>query len=251
MPDFVRLNGTSVRITGFFIRKIERPDGPPLDEVELVFILRGAMAHRSFVTLLARNPVRLDIPTGESWSTLETEVANAVHATSGAGEAAVHRHDVTLRETPASADRRAAVTAAHHAAVAAEAGPAARPAPIPAPEDDDVDASNDLSNVKMSGNAVAWATALRQMTSPDGPKSKPASSEPPLEPVALAGVEAVLVGLRLEALIEQLDAAGVLRRPAVEDAFRRLVAGRFVAEATPVVGAPAAKRAARGLLESH
>jgi hypothetical protein len=65
----------------------------------------------------------------------------------------------------------------------------------------------------------------------------------------MAGAEAVLVGLRLEALIEQLVAAGVVRRSGVDASFLRLVRERFVREATPVIGQRAAERAAASALE--
>ncbi|HKG25161.1 MAG TPA: hypothetical protein VKB09_05890, partial [Thermomicrobiales bacterium] len=105
-----------------------------------------------------------------------------------------------------------------------------------------------LAAVKVGGDASVWATALRQMTSPGSSRPAP-PPEPPLETPELAGAEAVLVGLRLEALIEQLTAVGIVRRSSVDASFMRLVQQRFVAEATPVIGEKAAQRAAKSALE--
>jgi hypothetical protein len=246
--DFVKLNGTPVRVTSVFQRTVEQPDGPPLRELELVVIVRGTMAHRSLLALLAKEPIRVDIPSSTHWITLEATVAAAHHTSSGTGEAAAHRHDVTLRETQESADRHAAEQAAQAAEAVPEPEPELEPEPEPAAVAEAVDAAADLSEVRVAGDATVWATALRQLQTPPGARHAPA--EPPLTPTELAGVEAVLVGLRLEALIEQLTATGLVRRSAVESNFRRLIQERFVAEATPVVGEHAAKRAMRELLES-
>lgn len=244
--DFLKLNGTPVRVTSVFQRTVEQPDGPPLRELELVVIVRGTMAHRSLLALIAKEPIRVDIPSNTHWITLEATVAAAHHTASGTGEAAAHRHDITLRETQESAERHAAEQAAQAAEAVPEAGAESEPKPAAGAED--VDAVADLSEVRVAGDATVWATALRQLQTPPGARSAP--TESPLTPTELAGVEAVLVGLRLEALIEQLTATGLVRRSAVESNFRRLVQERFVAEATPVVGEHAAKRAMRELLES-
>lgn len=244
--DFVKLNGTAVRLSGFHQRIIAQENGPPLQELELVVILRGTMAHRSFLALLGRGQIRIDLPDPSGvWTTYDTEIEASLHTSSGPGEAAAFRHDVTLRETPEGAARRAAAAPA-----VPEPAPPASTDETPAEDEpeEDPDAPADLSTVKVSGNATAWATALRQMTSPGA--ARPAAPEPPLETPELAGAEAVLVGLRIEALIEQLVAAGLVRRSAVEASFMRLVQTRFVAEATPVIGEKAAKRAAKSVVES-
>jgi hypothetical protein len=248
--DFVKINGTAVRITGVSQRAIPQEDGPPRQEVELVVILRGAMAHRSFQSLLGRGAIRLDIPEddGAGWTTLDTEIAAAYHSASGSGEAAAYRHDVTLRETPDSARRR---TAERSTDQADQPEPARTTSgeprqAEPAVEDDPL-APDDLSGVTVAASADVWATALRKMTAPD--PSKPPPPELPLETAQLAGAEAVLVGLRLEALIEQLVAAGIVRHAGVDASFARLVRERFVNEATPVIGQEAAERAARSAQE--
>ncbi len=248
--DFVKLNGTAVRITGIHERVIPQESGPPLQEIELVIIIRGTMEHRSFLALLGRGRVRIEVPdrSGAGWTVYDTEVTTSYHSSSGAGEAAAHRHDVTLRETAASAEHRAADRAAQQPAPGTVAvNPPS--APTSEPEvDEDPDAPADLSAVKVGGDASVWATALRQMTTPGG--TKPAAPpETPLETPELAGAEAVLVGLRLEALIEQLVAVGIVRRSSVDASFARLVRQRFVAEATPVIGERAAEQVARSVME--
>jgi hypothetical protein len=242
--DFIKINDNAVRITSIYQRTVPQEDGPPLREVELVVILRGTMAHRSFLALLASPQIRLDLPekSGDGWATFEAEVSTAYSTSSGTGEAAAHRHDVVLRETPASAARHAAEQAAR------QPEPAPAPGTPPAPPEPEVDedpyAPLDLSAVEVAaGNAAVWATALRQMTSPQSAKPG-APPEPPLETPELAGAEAILVGLRLEALIEQLVAAGIVRRSSIDASFQRLVHQRFIAEATPVIGPKAAKRVA-------
>jgi hypothetical protein len=248
--DFVRMNGSAVRTTSVYERVIPQEGGPPLQEIELVIILRGTMEHRTFLALLGRGQVRIEIPdrSGASWTVYDTEVVTAYSSSSSMGEGAAHRHDVTLRETPDSAARRAAERAAQQP----EPEPATAtppPAPDPEPEvDDDPDAPVDFSAVTVGSDASVWAAALRQMTTPGG--SKPAAPpEPPLETAELAGAEAVLVGLRLEALIEQLTAVGIIRRSNVDASFMRLVRQRFVAEATPVIGQKAAERVAKSVVE--
>jgi hypothetical protein len=244
--DFIRINGSAVRITSIYQRTVPQDDGPPLHELELVVILRGTMAHRSFLALLAPGTFRVDVPdkSGQGWLTYEMEIITAYSSSSGPGEAAAYRHDLALRETPDSAARRAAEQPDQPDEETA-------PPPVVTPEleeDEDPDAPVDLSTVKVGGDATVWATALRQMTSPGS--SKPAAPpEPPLETAELAGAEAVLVGLRLEALIEQLIAVGIVRRSSVDASFMRLVHQRFVAEATPVIGAKAAQRAAKSAVE--
>jgi hypothetical protein len=248
--DFIKINGNAVRITSIYQRTVPQDDGPSLREAELVVILRGTMAHRSFLALLASPQLRVELPdkSGSGSVSFDTEVFTAYSTASGEGEAAAHRHDVVLRETVASADRYAAEQAALQPEPAAAS---TTPPPEPTPEiDEDPYAPLDLSGVKVGGNATVWATALRQMTTPQS--SRPAAPpEPPLETPELAGAEAVLVGLRLEALIEQLTAVGIIRRSSVDASFQRLVHQRFVAEAAPVIGEKAAKRAAKAAMQEE
>jgi hypothetical protein len=243
--EFLKLNGTTIRLTGCYLRLVPQEDGgPPLQEFELIIILRGAMDHRTFLGMLGRGQLKVEIPdkSDSGWQSFDTEVVSAYSNNSGAGEGSAYRHDVILRETPASAARRAASQPAIE--------PTPPPTPVaPPPPEEDPNAPLDLSTVKVGGDAHVWATALRQMTNPGAKPAPP--PEPPLDTSELAGAEAVLVGLRLEALIEQLAAAGIVRRSSVDASFMRLVHQRFVAEATPVIGEKAAKRAAESAMEEE
>ena len=241
--DFVKMNGEAVRTSGFYRRMVEQEDGPALEEVELVVILRGGLANRSFVALLRQGTIMLEIPPA---TTLETSVVGTNVTSTGVGESAAHRYDITLRETPASAQRRAAEAAAATSAGEDEDDETE----VDAVEDEEIEAPADLSQVRVSAPTAVWATALRQLAEAQAPRPAAgrAAPEEPLEPAELAGVEAVLVGLRLEALIETLDRAGAIRRSSVDDAFLRLIGERFVAEATPVVGNRVAARIAKDLL---
>jgi hypothetical protein len=117
------------------------------------------------------------------------------------------------------------------------------------PEDENAastgdDAAEDAVEIAVPGNPSVWAAALRQLRAQSSGRAA-SPPEPPLTTEELAGAEAVLVGLRLEALLEQLAAAGLIRRSVVESNFLRLVRERFVQEATPVIGERAARRVAR------
>jgi hypothetical protein len=108
----------------------------------------------------------------------------------------------------------------------------------------DDETASDVAEVTVPGNPSVWAAALRQLRMPAGGRIA-SPPEPPLTTEELAGAEAVLVGLRLEALLEQLAAAGLIRRSVVESNFMRLVRERFMQEATPVIGERAARRIVR------
>ncbi|HEY8448416.1 MAG TPA: hypothetical protein VIL01_15050 [Thermomicrobiales bacterium] len=246
--EFIRLNGTSIRLTGFHQRTVEQVDGPPLQELELVVIVRGSMAHRTLLELLSQGRFQVDLPSDSAesgWTSLEATLVSSYHQSTGGGEAAVHRHDITLRETEESAARRQTAPATANGGESGDdqAKPESEPDEAEQTDEEEIEAPAIL----VPGDPSVWATALRQLRTPPG--AKPASPpEPPLTTAELAGAEAVLVGLRLEALIEQLAATGLVRRSVVDSNFMRLVRERFVQEATPVIGEEAARRAARGVI---
>lgn len=240
MPDFLKLNGAAVRTTGIYRRSIEHPGGAPLEELELVVIVRGSMANRSLKLLLSQEPVIVDVPKGESMERFVASIHDVQVAASGTGESAAYRYDLILRETPESAQKRAAEAPAP---VVAKPNPIVRETPV---YDDDPAGPLDLSKVQVSGDTAVWATALKQMKAPGG---RPAAApEPPLTSVELAGIEAVLTNLRLDAMIDLLEIRGIMQRDEIESHFTKLVTERFVTEATPVVGEKAAKRAQKDLL---
>jgi hypothetical protein len=213
-------------------------DGMPVEELEVVVISRGSMASRQFKHLLATDPVRIDLQTKGGWETWQASLHAANAASSGGGESAVHRFDLVFRETPESAARRAAEHA--HDPVEPEPPPVSKAKPRA-----DEDLPEDISEITVRSDSSVWATALKQMQTPHGRIAPP---EPPLTPTELAGIEAVLTNLRLDAVIDLLEASGRIRRSDVETRFQRLVKKRFVSEAAPVVGEKAAKRAERDLL---
>lgn len=86
MIEFVTINGVAVRVTG-----LHRPE---LGDIGLVVVLRGAVAHHWFRSLLEDAPVRFGIP-GEPERRMT--IAASTWTTSGE-EPAVYRHEVTLRE---------------------------------------------------------------------------------------------------------------------------------------------------------
>jgi hypothetical protein len=101
---------------------------------------------------------------------------------------------------------------------------------------------------------ASHAEATQPAAAPRGPAGAvaavdAANGHASLTPTEVAGVEAVLVGLRLEAIIDALDRMQIVPREDLEQAFLRLVQKRFVAEASLVVGEPVARRAARDILQ--
>src|SRR4051812_18873838 len=98
--DFVKLNSTPVHVAGFNQREIERPGGSPLQQFELVVIVRDQKSHESFLELLGDGNIHLDLPSdfGEGWTSYETVVLQSLHTTSAHGNVTVYRHEITLRE---------------------------------------------------------------------------------------------------------------------------------------------------------
>ena len=94
MIEFVTLNGVAVRVSALERRRVARPDGTEGEEVRLVVVLPGPVAHHWFRSLLEEEPVRFAIP-GEAERAM-TVVASTW--TTGAGEPKVFRHEATLRE---------------------------------------------------------------------------------------------------------------------------------------------------------
>lgn len=244
MPDFIKINGTTVRTTGFYRRLIPRTDGADLLELELVVIIRGSMANRAFKQLLSAPHLIVDSAHGATAERFDAAIEHVQVAASGDGEAAAFRYDLKLRETPESADKRASERVAEPAV--STPAPAKRSYAMPN-LDEDAEGDYDLSRVRLSTDAAVWSKALTQLKAAKSGRPE-APPEPPLTQPERAAIEAILVGLRLDALIAELKIAGVLGEYAVDDTFSRLVRERFVTEATPLVGEMIAKRAERDLL---
>jgi hypothetical protein len=245
MIDFVKINGVAVRTSAFHSRIQEEQNGLSREYIAASVIVRGAMQHRSLSELLTQQPMRLEIPNGATMTVLEVEVYDANHVSTGTGETAAFRHDIQFRETNTSATRRTSLAAAEQAARQRQEAIARARRPTvreEEPSDDRLDRSWD----KLSTDQSMWASALKQMKDPEA--MRPVVQEPPLTAAELGGIEAVLVGLRLEALIEVLEEAGLIQREDIDDLFHRLVMERFINEASPVVGEKAARRASREVI---
>lgn len=233
MTEFVKINGQAIRVTRFYRRTVTpEPSGTPVVEIELVVMLRGRTVQRAFQELLRQPAFHVEIPDEDS---LMMGLDSASMLTSGTGEAAAHRYDVTFRETEASAARRAPD----------DAGPGEQPSPAAKPADEAEVAPE--REIDWDEASAAWAKALRDKSAAAASPAPPAE---PLTPAELAGAEAVLVGLRLDALITTLEQASIVQRDTIDTAFVALVAERFVAEASPVIGEDAARRAARAVANS-
>lgn len=99
--DFVKLNGTPVHVAGFKQRTIERPGDSPVQQFELVAIVRDQKSHESFLTLLGNGQIRIDLPddSGGAWTTLSTVLLDSFHTTTASGNVTIYRHEITLRES--------------------------------------------------------------------------------------------------------------------------------------------------------
>lgn len=244
MSHQITIHGAPVQVQSFYRREIAAEGGLTLLEVELAVIVRGRLPNRHFIQLTTQEPLRVGLPLSGDELVLLGTVANHQQITSGSGEGAIYRHDQTIREVRESAVRRVAAQAA------AEVERPAPPPPVAPPvEDDEEDAGpatrgGPAQHLAVKSDASVWGSAIAQMRNPT---ARATLREEPLEFSEMAGVEAVLVNLRVEALIEQLRAAGLVSRTAVDHSFQRLIRDRFLRDATPVVGEHAAKRAARQL----
>jgi hypothetical protein len=245
MIDFIKMNGVAVRTSAFHRRTETEANGLSREYISASVIVRGAMQHRSLSQILAQRPMQLEIPNGAIMSVLEVEVIGTSHVSTGDGEMAAFRHDMQLRETNASAERRTSQMTAQVAArerldfTTRSSEPQKQ---LEEPADDRLDSSWG----KLSTDQSTWMSALKQMKDPEAMRA--AVPEPPLTAAELGGIEAVLVGLRLEALIEVLEEAGLVQREDIDNLFHQLVMERFINEAAPVVGEKAARRASREVI---
>ena len=237
--EVLQINGVPVRIHADFDREVKDESGRTISEMEVAIMLRGRMPNKQFIQLITKDTARLDFQDGARMVTMFTRIVNHTSVASGDGEGTVYRHDITFRELPDSWQRRKAERAAE--APAAVEAPVARKVSSPPAE-----AIEDISQVTIGTSVAQWGDAIRQLQT-DVPR--PRVTEEPMSQMELMAVESVLTNLRIDALLDQLDAAGVIRRSAVDDRFRVLVTQRFVAEAIPLVGEKVARRAAREFAE--
>lgn len=232
------INGVEVRLHGSFEREVTDDSGATVAELEAVVIVRGRMPNKQFMQLIARDQLQLGLEDRDRMETMQARIGSHSAIETGTGEGTIHRHDILFRELPESYRRRQS-----ERAVAAPAPEAPRQSPRTTtlqPEPVDT-----VSQLFSSSNAASLGTALQQMKSGS---AKPLPYEDPLTLPELAGIESVLINLRVEALIDELEAAGLLSPGAVDERFHALLGSRFVAEAIPLVGEKIARRAARDIV---
>jgi hypothetical protein len=228
----IQINGIPVRVHGSYERDVLDDSGQTVGEMEVAIIIRGRIPNKQFLQLIGRDHHRLEYLDGQRPIQKTVRIVNHSTVASGTGEATVFRHDIHFRElgnpSPAQATNRAQVPADAFRStprpVAPEPAPVAKP---PAPRLTATDPAN-------------WGDAIRQMR---GESVKPKAPEAPLTVPELVAIESVLVNLRVEAVIQCLEEAGLIARGVVEERFRALLAERFVAEAIPLVGENVANRA--------
>jgi hypothetical protein len=239
----IQINGAPTRIHGSFDREVQDERGQTTGEMEVVAIIRGRLPNKQFMQLISQETVRLDYQDGQTAVTMITRVANHSAVASGAGEGTVYRHDITFRELPESFQRRAAERAIVAAAKAAEA-----PRPSPRVAVQEQESIGEISDVTTATDPSNWGDAIRQLR---GSMPKPQAPEEPLTVPELAGIETVLINLRLEALIHVLESSGVIPRGAAEIQFRELLEERFFEDASQIVGQRVAQRALREMHTSR
>jgi hypothetical protein len=231
-PDVIRINGVPVAINGIYRREVTDDNGTELSEIELVVMIRGRITNKQFIQHMSQDQARVDWDDRGIQVTRYMWITNHVSAGSGEGEGAMYRHDISLREDPSAARAR-------HAA---EPKPVPAPKPVAArPQTDDLPQTGTL---RISASKDTWGDAIRQLK---GEPFRPKRTEIPLSQSELVAIECVLTNLRIDALIDQLDAAGVIRRAAVDGRFHILIEQRFSEEVTPLVGEDIAARALRDL----
>lgn len=236
--DLIYINGVPVRIHGHFEREVTDETGARTAEMELVVMIRGRVPQKQFLQLIANEHVRLDIQDAGQMITWFTRIVNHTAVASGSGESIMYRHDLHFRELPDSWRRRM-----QEMAERAAANPA--PEPVRRPVAAEAAPAESISEMLASADPSGWGEAIRQLK--EGRNPKPEVADEPLTPIELVAVETVLTNLRIDALIDQIVASGLLRRDALDERFRLLIDQRFESEAVPLVGEKAAKQAARDI----
>ena len=234
----MQINGAPVRIHGSYDREIKDDTGQTVAEMEVVIIVRGRLPNKQFVQLIARDQILLEYQDGRDQVRMVTRIVKQSEVASGSGEGSIFRHDIVFRELPESWQRRAMERAQQPVIEA--------PRPAPARSLRELEPVQEMSQVLTATSPSTWGESIKKMQS-NAPRLR--EPEEPLTLPELAAIETVLINLRVEALIQQLEAAGVLQRGAVDARFRSLLAERFVDEATPLVGEKVAKRASRDVLQ--
>ena len=230
--NVVRINGAAVSVHSSYRRDVRDTNGGELAEYELVVMIRGRMPNKQFIQHMSNEWVRFEVLEKDGVGTYFMWVTNHTSAASGQGEATIYRHDISLREDPEGAKQRLAMIA--------QQAPVAEPVAVRAAPVAVLDEPGEIKDVQVTSNAAIWGDAIRQMK---GEPLVAKRDEVPLTPQELLSIEIVLTNLRIDALLDQMEGAGLLRKSAVTARFRALVEDRFVDEATPLIGEKAARRA--------
>lgn len=231
--QMMRINGAQVAVHGHFRRESRDAAGNELIEYELTVMIRGRMPNKQFVQHMSNDRVRLELIEGTKPATYFMWITNHTSAAGGSGEATVYRHDISLREDPEGAKQRRALLAQTEP----KPEPVAIAAPIPVSR---IDESSEISDVRLATSAASWGDAIRQMK---GETITVKAREDRLSLQELLAVEIVLTNLRIDAMIDQMEGAGILRRSSVNARFKALIEDRFVEDVTHLVGEKAAKLA--------
>jgi hypothetical protein len=229
----IQINGIPIRVHGSYERDVLDDAGQSVGEMEVAIIIRGRIPNKQFMQLIGRDQHRLEYLDGQRPIQRTVRIVNHSTVASGTGEATVFRHDIHFRElgnpAPPQSTNRSQVPA-----------DAFRPAPRPASPEPPAPVAKPAEPRLTATDPANWGDAIRQMR---GESVKPKAPEAPLTVPELVAIESVLVNLRVEALIQSLEEAGLIGRGLVEERFRSLLADRFVAEAIPLVGETVANRA--------
>ena len=235
IENVMRINGTPVAVHSSYRRDVRDDAGIDLAEFELVVLIRGRMTNKQFIQHMSSDRIRLELKEGGGVGTYFMWITNHTSAASGSGESTIYRHDITMREDPDGANQRHALAAQN----APEPVAVAVAAPVAV-----IEAPGEISDVRVATTAASWGDAIRQMK---GEPMVAKIAELPLSPQELLAIEIVLTNLRIDAMLDQMEGASLLKRSSVNARFRVLIEDRFVEEATPLIGEQAAKRAMKDI----
>lgn len=98
MIDFIRINGTALRLASARVRETPGSDGTPRRDWLLVAIVRGLPAQRDLLDLLAARSYTVEAPREEGWEHFPATLVDHTFSETTIGSNPVFRHLVTLRE---------------------------------------------------------------------------------------------------------------------------------------------------------
>jgi hypothetical protein len=201
----ILINRVPVKVHSTYEREVVNEAGHTVGEMEAAIIVRGRMPNNQFQQLITSGRLTIEYMDGPRRITMAVTVAEHGVATSGDGEGAVYRHDLRFRETTESYRRRL-----EEHGILPKVADDSRAEQMAAVKER---ASQPAGETRLTSTDPAmWGDAIRQMR---GEPTRAVAPEPPLTQTDLVGVETVLVNLRVDALIEQLEAVGLIEPGAV------------------------------------